>query len=190
MTWPRFTLVNPTSSRLSIDAKLSEDRSIRRLLDPGTSFKLSPEAATLGELTRTPEIRREIDNQRLVVGFGDAEFSASVSNGPVVGWNVSLPVSFAPEEERIQIVDKMPFFCRTQLVMVTLITGQPLSLIRIEADGVDISGDIDTDGATSPSFAPQVGTLIRAGAKVEVVRLDGTAKSEAILAFSVVRLTV
>ena len=152
--------------KLAIDAKFSEDRSLRLSLAKGDVFTLPPDIATVDDLT----INRQIEAHLL-----SGDLHIALSPGVPVGW------SFGPQAAgplmmpgTIVLISALPFDFKPTYVTVTTsggFGGGNATLATASSGGVDITSTL----SASPGTSIWLGTYPRVSAGTSIVanRSDG-----------------
>lgn len=145
MAFPsRYTITNLRSSAIALDAKFTEDRSLRRKIAANGTLTLSGVDATLDELDRNPQIRQLID---------DGDITITMTQGPIVSFVYSVAADVGTSAAGVVLEASMPFSIRLLQVAAEVPTGvgsSTLTLADAASSGNAFTGAIDTDG--TPAF--------------------------------------
>ena len=138
MAFPTITLVNLASNQLAIDAKFTQDRSLRQTLAVGQSFVLPNGVATLDELDINPQIQE-------LVTAGD--LGVNIGNGPTATFRYTVAADAGTDADTVTLEASFPFQLALSAILVVVGTGVATSTITLasaDTGGVDYSDAVDT----------------------------------------------
>ena len=164
------TITFRSRSRLSIDAKFDEDRSLRISMPRDSNFVVPPSTATVEEIEA---------NEQIQAHLAAGDLTISLSPGVLVGWvfEGQGPGTIF-ESDAITLLPALPFeFKPTLASVLMLVTAGTGNFIRLgDNANAPIEGRIFTGGANSASrqFLPVlISASLEAGTPILALRDDG-----------------
>lgn len=145
MTFPAsFTITNLRNRNLSLDAKFSEDRALRRSIPANGTLTLSGFEASVDELDGNAQIQQLIS---------DGDITITMTQGPMVSFVFSVAADAGTDAAGVVLQSSMPFSMRLTQVLAEVPTGvasSTLTLADAASSGNAFTAAIDTDG--TPAF--------------------------------------
>lgn len=179
-----YTLTNLRNRDLSIDAKFSEDRALRRLVPANGTLTLDGSIASVDEMANNAQILQLIN---------DGDLTVAMSDGPLVALTYSVSADAGTDAAQVQLSGDFPFEMLLTNIILQVPTGVATSTLQLAdaaSAGSNYTGAEDTDG--TPEFVDatlQATRIIPAGSALWGLQ-SATAKPEVTLRLVGMRLSI